>query len=359
VGCFSLQQTDTDPSSQADLRGDNHNEVTIIGAGPAGSAAAIAARAWGANVQLYEKSRLPRHKVCGEFLSPAIVPTLDRLGVWNTVQSAGVAPIRRVVLHFPRAEKTAALSDTAFGLSRFALDAILSHRAVEAGAHLRRCSGANGPGPVIFASGRTGNTAAAARGDRLFGFKAHFDGPQDDAVELFVTRDIYVGVSSIESGRTNVCGLAREHLLAENAFDYDLICDAIPSLSARLAPLERCLEWLSVGPVLYTDNISSTTREDVYLAGDALAFVDPFTGTGIANAIFSGELAGRCAAQGIPPAGYLRQCRRALSRSYAASAFLRRAFESGWADWLAPIASAAILYRMTRPSSVGYPEENR
>jgi len=359
VGCFSLQQTDTDPSSQADRPATHSSSITVIGAGPAGSAAAIAARTCGANVELYEKSRLPRHKVCGEFLSPGIVPILDRLGVWNTVQSAGAAPVRRVVLHFPRAQKTAALPDTAFGLSRFALDAILLHRALEAGAHLRRCSGANGPGPVVFASGRVGNTTAVARGDRLFGFKAHFDGPQDDAVELFFGRDIYVGVSSIESGRTNVCGLAREHLLAENAFDYDQICGAIPSLRARLAPLERCMQWLSVGPVRYCDNLRANACQDVYLAGDALAFVDPFTGTGISNAIFSGELAGRCAAQSIPAAGYLQQCRRALSRSYAASAFLRRAFESGWADWLAPIASAAMLYRVTRPRSAEYPKENR
>jgi hypothetical protein len=359
VGCFSLQQTDTDPSSQADLLSQSSNTVTVIGGGPAGSAAGIAARALGARVELYEKSRTPRHKVCGEFLSPGIVPILDRLGVWNTVQTAGAASIRRVTLHFPRAEKRAALPETGFGLSRFALDAILLHRAVEAGTHLRRCSGMNGPGRVIFASGRVATTTPGSRGDRLFGFKAHFDGPQDDAVELFFARGIYIGVSSIEGGRTNVCGLAREHLLAENGFDYDLTCNAIPALSTRLSPLNRCMEWLTVGPVPYSNNLRAAGCDDVYFAGDALAFVDPFTGTGITNAVFSGELAGRYAAQGISSAEYLQECRRAMSRGCAASAFLRRAFESGWADWLAPISNAAMLYRATRPNPGEYPKENR
>jgi hypothetical protein len=310
-------------------------------------------------VDLFEKSRTPRHKVCGEFLSPGIVPLLERLGVWNTVQSAGTPSIRRVALHFPRTEKTAVLPETGFGLSRFTLDAILLNCATEAGIHLRRCSGTHGTGPVILASGRAATAPPRSRGDRLFGFKAHFEGPQDDAVELFFARGIYVGVSSIEGGRTNVCGLAREHLLAQNGFDYDLTCDAIPALSTRLSSLKRCMEWLTVGPVLYSNNLRASGSDNVYLAGDALAFVDPFTGTGITNAVFSGELAGRCAAQRISNAAYLRECRRAMSRSYAASTFLRRAFESGWGDWLAPLSNAALLYRATRPISQGYPIENR
>jgi len=42
--------------------------IRVIGAGPAGAAAAIAARLEGVEVDLFEKSRFPRQKVCGEFL---------------------------------------------------------------------------------------------------------------------------------------------------------------------------------------------------------------------------------------------------------------------------------------------------
>jgi hypothetical protein len=359
VGCFSLQQTDADPSSQSSLQGRPQNTVTVIGAGPAGSAAAIAARTCGANVQLYEKSRVPRHKVCGEFLSGGIVPLLDRLGVWDTVQSVGAAPVRRIVLHFPRTAKIAALPETGFGLSRFTLDAVLVQRAVDLGARLHRCSETTGPGPVILAPGRAVITKPGARGARLFGFKAHFDGPQDDAVELYFARGVYVGVNSIEGDRTNVCGLACETQLASHGFDYNSVCSSIPGLSARLSPLKRCMEWLTVGPVLYCNNVRAPGRDGVYLAGDTLAFVDPFTGTGITNALFSGELAGRYAAQGISSDAYLQDCRRAMSRSYEISAILRRLFETNWANRLAPLAQPQTLYRATRPELGSYPKENR
>jgi len=44
-------------------------DLIVVGAGPAGSAAAISAAKKGATVLLLERSRFPRHKVCGEFVS--------------------------------------------------------------------------------------------------------------------------------------------------------------------------------------------------------------------------------------------------------------------------------------------------
>jgi flavin-dependent dehydrogenase len=54
--------------------------IHILGGGPAGSAAALAALRQGARngVRVIEKSRLPRHKVCGEFFSPEIGPELEQ-----------------------------------------------------------------------------------------------------------------------------------------------------------------------------------------------------------------------------------------------------------------------------------------
>jgi flavin-dependent dehydrogenase len=48
--------------------------VHVVGGGPAGVMAALAAMREGAPVRISEKSAFPRHKVCGEFLSPAILP---------------------------------------------------------------------------------------------------------------------------------------------------------------------------------------------------------------------------------------------------------------------------------------------
>ena len=44
-------------------------DLAIIGGGPAGCSAAIIAARNGARVLLLERTRFPRHKVCGEFVS--------------------------------------------------------------------------------------------------------------------------------------------------------------------------------------------------------------------------------------------------------------------------------------------------
>ncbi|HUK87310.1 MAG TPA: FAD-dependent oxidoreductase, partial [Terriglobales bacterium] len=45
-------------------------DLIVVGAGPAGSTAAITAARQGARVLLLERGAFPRHRVCGEFVSP-------------------------------------------------------------------------------------------------------------------------------------------------------------------------------------------------------------------------------------------------------------------------------------------------
>jgi len=203
--------------------------IEIAGAGPAGSCAALAALSEGAAVRLYEKSPFPRHKVCGEFLSPEIRPALEKLGVWDEFVKARPSSISSVRLHFGRRETTWKLPEPAFGLSRSRLDQLLFDCAGRGAEIIHQQFSSTGQ-TEILACGRKGS---ASRGNRLFGFKAHFTGPAGDAVELFFRSRAYVGVSSVENGITNVCGLAPESELAECGFDVDHFIRGWASLRAR------------------------------------------------------------------------------------------------------------------------------
>jgi flavin-dependent dehydrogenase len=318
------------------------NCINILGGGPAGSAAALAALREGAPVRVIEKSRLPRHKVCGEFFSPEIEPELERLRVWDAFLAAGPARVNRTALHFGKRTKSSKLPETAFGLSRYAFDQLLLDHVRSRGADI--VTEYDDPSQVV-ATGR--KAKPGDRGNRLFGFKAHFEGPTDDAVELFFFDRCYVGVTSIEGGKTNVCGLAPESFLSSFGFEYDSIPLHCRALADRLEPLRRVMPWISTGPLQYGQAFDY--GGSVYPAGDALSFVDPFTGSGLLAAVRSGSMAGRAAAHHQPVDQYLRECRASLRQPFQVAGVLRKALEGGWAEKLAPLAPARLLFALTRP----------
>ena len=321
--------------------------VRVVGGGPAGSSAALAALACGSGVEIIEKSRLPRHKVCGEFLSPEALTLLDRLGVSGAFFDAHPARIRRMAFFAGHRSHSAVLPETAYGLSRYSLDHLLLEQAVKRGAVLTRRSVA-GPRPGdVWAAGRA---AAPARGGRVFGFKAHFEGPANDAVELYFFRGLYVGVSSVEGGLTNVCGLGPEEALQAAGFDPDELVSSYEPLRERLAPLHRRMDWLHAGPLVFENRLAQP--EAWYLAGDALSFVDPYTGSGQLTALITGALAGECAAKGLGPDEYWCRSRAKIAGAFSVSRLIRSALGTRLAELVLPLIPGTLLFRVTRPRNV-------
>ena len=56
-------------------------DVAIVGAGPAGSSAAIYLARKGYSVALLDKEQFPREKLCGDFLNPVNWPVLRDLEI--------------------------------------------------------------------------------------------------------------------------------------------------------------------------------------------------------------------------------------------------------------------------------------
>ena len=318
----------------------------MVGGGLAGSAAAIAALRQGAGVTIVEKSRVPRHKVCGEFLSPRVLEIFESLGIAGEFHRLAPALMRRVVLNFGGTEKRFALPVPAYGLSRYRLDDWLLSTARDLGAVVVTERPAEAFRRTVLAYGRT---QSAPKGHRLFGFKSHFTGTANDAVELYFFGEGYVGVNPVEGGITNVCGLAPESVMREHGFDTDSLVESVPALRQRLTGLRRQMDWLRVGPVVFANRFGEAPAPGEYWAGDALSFVDPFTGSGMLGALLGGRAAGLAAARGEDPARYQAEMQRTLGRSWGVSGIIRWGLRKPWAPWAAKALSGRLLFAATRP----------
>ncbi|MEY8566195.1 geranylgeranyl reductase family protein [Corynebacterium sp.] len=122
---------------------DTECEVLVVGAGPAGSAAALRAAHAGRDVLLVDMQDFPRDKTCGDGLTPRAVHALDRLGASDLVATtAGRPEIRGLRLHGFGGSVTAPWPDhpefpaRGTAVARSDLDNALVERAVAAGARL-------------------------------------------------------------------------------------------------------------------------------------------------------------------------------------------------------------------------------
>jgi len=317
-------------------------DLLVVGAGPAGAAAAITAARLGMRVVLCERQSMrhgaARDRVCGEFISPEALPLLRALAPDALTDAPEISSAALITRHGRRGEFV--LPTPGRGCSRLQLDAALWHAAAAAGVDCR-------PGtpiaehavpseftglPVIRATGR-------AHAGPWIGIKARFHGlPPSACVELYSIPGGYCGVASVEAGWTNVCCLLRRRHAPPLAAARDLAVWL--HAHARSQPLRRRLaDVRQVSATVFT--LCALGRRaaaggEALLAGDAAGFLDPFTGDGIARALLSGQLAGQTAAQGRL-AEYPRALAHSASPGFRAATLLRRAM-------LAHAAAQSLLF---------------
>jgi len=367
-------------------------DAVVVGASLAGSAAALVLARAGARVALVDRATFPRPKTCGELLSPDGVAALSRLGLETAVRGAGAATVRRFALVRPDGRRvTGRLPAPALSLSRERLDALVLGGARDAGAaaHLGEAvtavegSLAEGftvrtPARTLVAravlgawgrysplDGRLGRPFFGAPAP-LFGFKKFLAGEAgrrlDDQVVLHVFRGGYLGLSLVEGGRVSLGALATPAVAQEAHHDFDRL---LARLGAGSPALAADLDGLSPepGPPLVSEPVHLGRREaacgDLLLAGDAAGVVDPYTGSGMALALRTGEAAGallaglaggRLTAAALP-AEWARRWAALTGRVYFFSRLFRPVFLGGAATRLvgpatAPLAGLAA--RLTR-----------
>ncbi len=288
-------------------------DLIVVGAGPAGSAAAITASRNGARVLLLERGRYPRHKVCGEFVSAEAVQLLASLLPENGRSLLAQAPrIHHARLYAAGTTIEIDIDPPAIALTRFAMDAALFHAAEFAGVTALQqtavasvqwdargfiasvSDGTFAAPALIVTAGRWSNLDSAARqGDparrdfsKLVGVKAHFSDPNgaiaSDAVELHFFEGGYCGVQPVAEGIVSACAMVR----ADVATTLPQVFAQSASLQARTSNWKQLFEPVTTFPLLFRTPCPESGG--ILYAGDAAGFVDPFIGDGISLALNGG-----------------------------------------------------------------------
>lgn len=305
-------------------------DVIIAGAGPAGSSAAIHLARKDLRVLLVEQKKFPRPKLCGEFISPECRRHFETLGVADAMTNSDPASITETVFYSSRGHHVTIPSSwfggpAALGLSRAVMDDVLLKRAQACGVtviegatitepildedHVRgvklKVNGdeehhtapltidATGRSRILTRKLHAGEPKSKAK---LIAFKAHLRNARvaPGACEIYFYPDGYGGLSSVEGDVSNLCFIISAEHVKRYHSNPDLVMREMVMKNRRaaytLAHAQPESEWLSASWERFGRQQPSPAQ-GLLSIGDAAAFIDPFTGSGMLMAFESGALA--------------------------------------------------------------------
>ncbi len=311
--------------------------VAIVGAGPAGSAAAIRCAILGCRVLLIDKERFPRDKACGDGIPAKVLKLLSTLHISQEEVAALGFPIYGMTLHGPSAQEISlgspqtSATASSFCIPRKIFDHFLFEKA-HAGADriysgrkvknaewngkrwLLTFADESGEKPeadlLIAADGATSLLArkilGSSAGDahRFWGIRQYFrGGPFPPMVRIIYDRRLlpgYFWIFPVAKNKANV-GMMVPRSALEKLSIRELFVQVRESNPQLRKYLEGAVsEGVAKGAPLPLGSLpGARVREGFMAVGDAASLVNPATGGGIFTAMLSGIKAAEIAARAL------------------------------------------------------------
>ncbi len=329
----------------------DRRKILIVGAGVAGSSLAIrlasCAPPQNFDIVLAEKDKFPRHKLCGEFVSPEALMHFQKLGVLEEMFSIGGDHISETVFYSARGRSVSVPSGWfengslgALGISRAEMDLKLLNKAKLSGANVleetgftkllfhgadaQKVCGARLRGKdgnefdveadlVIDATGRARVLARQIQRSspllnppkpktKFVAFKTHLRNARvaRGVCEIYLFQGGYGGLSWVEDGITNCCFIIRADVVRAHGNDPGRVWREVflknPRAFEAMNAAEPEFDWIAVSIDVFGEK-DLTPAPGLISVGDAAAFIDPFTGSGMLMALESSELLAECVAE--------------------------------------------------------------
>src|SRR5882762_9576018 len=269
-------------------------EILVIGGGPAGLAAAIAARKKGFDVTVVDGARPPIDKACGEGLMPNTVAALRELGIEIYPWEGKIFRGLRFLEESTQAEATFP-GTSGVGLSRTVLHSKMAARAGELGVSLQWNTPASGltekgailGGKEVRAKWIIGADGIHSRVRRWVGLdsgswqgtrfaqRRHYRiRPWTDCAEIYWGRMMQAYVTPLGDEETCVALISDDpRMRLENAWNE------FPELAARVRNAER--SGVDRGGVTVARRPGRVYHGNAILIGDASGSADAITGEGL------------------------------------------------------------------------------
>jgi flavin-dependent dehydrogenase len=281
-------------------------DIAVVGAGPAGSVAAVLLARAGRRVTLLDKATFPRRKVCGCCLNGHALSALAAAGLAELPESLGAIPLTRVQLGANGRTATVKLPG-GLALSREAMDVALVREAEAAGASVRTGvkvklgeltpdgwtlqAGSDSvlAKVVIDATGLNGQLTAtdtAVAVTSRIGAGTVIGAPPSypaGVIHMATGGGGYVGLVRVEGGRLDVAA-AFDPQFVKTCGGLGVAAEQVVRPSG-LPPLPELAgaDWKGTPPLTRTPRAVAGPRW--FAVGDATGYVEPFTGEGMAWAL--------------------------------------------------------------------------
>lgn len=318
------------------------HEVIVVGAGPAGSTAAILLVQKGHDVLLIDKQIFPRDKVCGDAIPPEAIMLLNKLGMQQILQTAiedslfykmesiRISSPAGYKLDIPLWKHNDGFNGHGYFVPRFIFDELIRSHAIISGAEFKtakveallreneKVSGVKvhsaGQYSDIYAKIVIGADGVNSVIKRRIGLKKHKKIHQalairayvDDAdilphkAEFYLYKSVlpgYAWIFPLGDKLANVGLGIRLDLYHNNKPKLNLktllaeFLD-VPSIKRRIPNGVKSLKNIAAWPLHFGSQKSLQLVSDgALLVGDAAGLTNPLTGGGIQNALISSTLA--------------------------------------------------------------------